>query len=432
MQSPSEATFREHAATGASAQLSDLPSLEERDASFNTYLEEELYDPTMSPSVVLHRGSQTSFAPDEMPAHAEVALEFWDCAKEAVLECDDKAAAALKSNVSSAAGDEPSNTVCAMPGTVQHGISNIKASARAAAAAGVSQVLNAYAPEGDTLRLPAVRDRAGNTSVRVPTAWLPAMPPLTEAPTMQELGKRSYASITTMSASPLTNKQVNNKKRKTKRRQQSKENLRSINKFLKSLHGSQMYTPAQVSDIKLHLCNLQGGYLRSALAHTLRERLDGKGDDDHVLFLQHLPPGDSRNYEKGQGKNLRKQPYYDVALSGDNELLKHFEPDADSTAAFAMINADGTWTDYTVCDITKQKDADTGMYYLRFAPRAGGHWALANALWTVPKRLRRGKLHGSIKIASRVYTFNEGFVTESYARGSEAKATEHTFTAEQQ
>jgi hypothetical protein len=424
-------SFREQAAAGARAQLSDLPSLEEHDASYNAYLEGELYDPNMVPSAALYRESQFSCAPDEMPSLAELFLEFWDCSKEAVLECDDKAAAALKSNVSSTAGDEPSSEVCAMAGAVQHSVSSMKASATAAA--GVSQMLDAfYAPEGDTVRLPAVRDRAGNASVRVPPpAWLPAMPSLAAAPSMQELGKRSHASITTTSASPLTSGHTNHKMQKTQRKQQSKENLRSIHKFLKSLQGSQMWTPTQVSDIKLNLCNLQGGYLRSARAHTLKEKLTGKSEDDHVLFLQHLPPKDTRDYKKGQHK--RREPYYDVALSDiDNESLEHFEPGADSTAAFAMTHADGTWTDYMVCDITRQQDADTGMYYLRFTPRAGGHWALANALWTVPKRLRRGKLHGSIKIGSRVYAFDEGFVTASYARGSEAKATEHTFTAEQQ
>eukprot|EP00953_Heterococcus_sp_UTEX-ZZ885_P033901 17606-Heterococcus_DN1.PRE.1 len=365
-----------------------------------------------------------------MPSLAELFLEFWDCSKEAVLECDDKAAAALKSNVSSTAGDEPSSEVCAMAGVVQHSVSSMKASA-SAAAAGVSHVLDAYyAPESDTVRLPAVRDRAGNTSVRVPPpAWLPAMSPLTEAPLMHELGKRSHASTTTTLASPLTSKHVNNKKQKTQRKQQNKEYLCSIHKFLKALQGTQVYTPAEVSDIKLHLCNLQGGYLRSD--NTLREKLTGKSDDDYVLFLQHLPTGNSINYKKGQHE--REEPHHDVALSDiDNESLEHFEPDADSTVAFAMTHLDGTQTDYMLCDITRQQDAVTRMYYLRFTPHAGGHWALANALETVPKRLRRGKLHGSIKIGSRVYTFDEGFVTASYARGSEAKATEHTFTAEQQ
>jgi hypothetical protein len=434
MQLQSKTAFEEVASVPADqAQLlpDSLLAVVARDAAFYNFLEGELYDPSLAPDIAFSEGRHISFGSYNLPEE-ELSLEDWNSSEATALECDDMATATLKHALIIAVGDGSHSTPVATPVPMALGISNTQRGASSStAAAGLPPALNAYDHQGDDVRLLATHNQV----------WLPNASKADDdvtaaaAAACTQTRKRShaYSIATTSAASPLTSKHANNKKQKTKPQQQKKEDLRTITQFMKALQLSQLCAPAEASEIKLHFCNLQKGYLRSDLAYLLREKLAGKGSDDYVLFLQHLPIGNHRNYKKGQGKNLRKEAYYEVALTGiDNSILKDFKPDADSTAAFAMTHANGTYTDHMVCDISKQQDADTGMYYLRFTPRAGGHWALGTALWTVKKCFRRGTLHGSIKIGSSVYTFDEGFVTESYSRGTKAKATEHTFPAEQQ
>jgi hypothetical protein len=261
---------------------------------------------------------------------------------------------------------------------------------------------------------------------------LHASPVITEVHTynrMLPVLSNAYTTSKLTTPSKHTNADTSKKQGVYKPTRQYKTASRTINQFLRFLQSSQIQD-SSASMVTIHLCDLQAGYLRSAPARILIHRRHVKKDNDHVLVLQHLPLKCKRDYKTGLTYEARIEPYYELAITGiDNGLLRQLDVNA-STAAFAMTHTDGSLTDRMMCIFSVHQDTDTGMYYLRLTPPTGGYWALATALWAVPKHSRLGVLHGSIKIGNNVYSFSEKFLTVAYSTGSNCKTTEHTVYAE--